>query len=239
MSELAVETAPFCHDRPPQYVSSQPSQHLFTSIIENLLSTHKLAQRIDDLDEEVDNTVQDMKSKVHLLETPDWNLGAEFFQELGQKSTEMAQVCTAMAKNLKDRTVHNTTDLYKALSKLDESELQRIYDSLKRHPTWQMRHELAQNHEHSGECQDRDSMGNSQTSSTTKQVERAGDCLSDSSCSCDRLVEILARMDKISDKFYQSLPSHETVNISKTSVDTTAKPTVSFWKRIFKHSAQL
>jgi hypothetical protein len=183
--------------------------------------------------------VDDLKNKHHPMEAPDWNLGAEFFQELGQKSTEMAQACTGMAKSLKDRAIHNTTDLYKALAKLDKSELQRTYDSLKRRPTWQMRHELAQNHEHSGECQDRDSVENSQTSSTTKQVERAGDCLSDSSCSCDRLVELSAKMDKINENLCQSLPSHDTVKISKVSVDTTAKLTVSFWKRVFKHSAQL
>lgn len=151
----------------------------------------------------------------------------------------MTQLCTRLAKNCKGRAVNNTNELYKALLELDDSEVQRTYDSLKRHPTWQMRHELAQKHEHSGECQGRKSVGNSQPSSTTKQVGRASGCLSDSSCSCDRLVELSAKMDKINEKLCQSLPSQDTVNISKMGVDTTAKPTMSFWKRFFKHSAEL
>jgi hypothetical protein len=125
---------------------------------------------------------------------------AEYFQEPGRKTTEMTLVYTKTANFSKDRTVHNTTTLYKVLSELDDSEIQRAYDSLKRHSTWQMRHELAQNHERSREPQDRDSVGNSQTSSTTKQAERAYDCLPDSSCSCDRLVELSAKMDKINEK---------------------------------------
>jgi hypothetical protein len=116
----------------------------------------------------------------------------ECFQELSQKYTEIAQACTGLAELAKDCAVRDNTDLYKAMTKLNESELQRAYDSLKRYPTWQMRHELAQNHKHSGECKDRDSLGNSYTSST-----------------------------------------------SKRNVDTTAKPTMGFWKRLFKHSARL
>jgi hypothetical protein len=244
MSELAVEgqvakTAPCCHDLPPQYDSSQPRQDLLTSVIENDQGVRKLFQRMYDLDKEMTKMVENLDNKHFSIENPDWNFLAEYFQESGRKTTEMAQMGTMVANLFKDRTVHNTTELYKALSELDDSELQRAYDSFKRHSTWQMRHELAQNHECSGELQDRDLVGNSQTSSTTKQAERAGDCLPDSSCSCDRLVELSAKMDKINEKLCRSFPSHDGANISKMSVDNTAKPTVGFWKRIFKRSAQL
>lgn len=157
------------------------------------------------------------------------------FPAVRPKKTQVTQLHTALTNIMKDRTFHNTTELYNVLSELDASELQRTYDTLKRHPTRQMRHELAQKNEHSGEYQDKYSVGNSQPSSMIKQVERAGDCLPKPSCFCDRLVELSAKMDKINDKLCQNLPSHDTANISKMSVDTEAKPTVSFWKRILKH----
>jgi hypothetical protein len=206
MSELAVEgqvakTAPCCHDLPPQYDSSQPRQDLLTSVIENDQGVRKLFQRMYDLDKEMTKMVENLDNKHFSIENPDWNFLAEYFQESGRKTTEMAQMGTMVANLFKDRTVHN--------------------------------------HECSGELQDRDLVGNSQTSSTIKQAERAGDCLPDSSCSCDRLVELSAKMDKINEKLCRSFPSHDAANISKMSVDNTAKPTVGFWKRIFKRSAQL
>ncbi|KAJ5900912.1 uncharacterized protein N7473_004982 [Penicillium subrubescens] len=182
--------SPCCHDLSPQDDSSQPSQGLLTSVIENEQAIRKQFQRMDDLDKEMTKMVENLDNKHFSIENPDWNFFAEYFQEC----------VPGWQIFFKDRTVHNTTKLYKVLSELDDSELQRAYDSLKRHSTWQMRHELAQNHERSRELQDRDSVGNSQTSSTTKQGERACDCLPGSSCSCDRLVELSAKMDKINEK---------------------------------------
>lgn len=171
------------------------------------------------------------------LETPDWNGAVECFQGLCQQHTEIAQACTGLAELAKDCTVRNNPDLYKAMTKLNESELQRTYDALKRHPTWQMRHELAQNHEHSDTCKDGYYVADSQTSSTIEQVKRASECLSDSSCSYDQLVELSAKMDKLNESLCQSPPSHGTVNMSTRSVNTTVEPAVGFWKRVFKHSA--
>lgn len=67
MSELAVEgqvskTAPYCHDLPPQYDSSQPSQDLLTSVIENVQTARKLLQWVDDLDKEVVNIGENFKN---------------------------------------------------------------------------------------------------------------------------------------------------------------------------------
>lgn len=224
MSELSVEgqgpkAAPCCHDHPPQYDSYRGSQDLLTSIIKNEHTERKSAQRIRELDTEVANMLKQLKKKTP-LKTPDWNLMAEFYEEFGGACTEMTQIIAAMVNVCKERAVYNT-DLYKAISKLTDDKLERIHDSLKRDPSRQVRHELAQDHQGRG---DRDSGHNFQCSSTTKQVERAGNCRYNS---CGRFAELLAKMDKINEKSGQ-----------KMADDATAKSPVSFWKKIFRHSAR-
>lgn len=186
MSEPSVQgqeskAVPCCHDRPPQYDSSQPSQDLLTSIIENEYTGRNLIQRIDELDKEVANLFEEhmknLKNK-NPMETPDYNRSAEFFQKMGQKCAEMTQVCTGMENIFKERVAGNTY-LYTAMSKLTDYEFKRTYDSLKRDSNREMRNE----------------------------------------------------------KLSQGLPS-ETANISKMADDATAKSPVSFWKRIFRHSAR-
>lgn len=204
-----------CHD-PPQYDSYRGSQDLLTSIIENEHTGRKSVRRIHEMDTEMANMLKQLKKKTP-LKTPDWNLIAEFLEELGGVCTEMVQIFAGLVNACKERAVH--TDLYKAISKLNDDELERIYDSLKRDPNRQIQHELAQDHEDRG---DSDSRHNFQCSSTTKQVERAGNYNS-----CGRFAELLAKMDKVNEKSGQ-----------KIADGTTAKSPVSFWKKFFRHSAR-
>lgn len=183
MSKLSVKgqeskAVPCCHDHPPQYDSYRESQDLLTSIIENEHTKRKSVQRIKELDREVVKFLKKLKKTKKLLKTPGWNLRAEFYEELGQAVAELAQIIATMANVCKERAVHNT-DLYKVLSKLNDDEIKRMYDSVKQDPNRQIRNEI---------------LG-------------------------------------------QFIPS-DTTNVSKTADDATAKPPVSFWKRIFKHSAR-
>ncbi|KAI2730485.1 hypothetical protein DTO012A7_5612 [Penicillium roqueforti] len=234
MSELSVEgqeskAVPCYHDHPPQYDSYYGSQGLLTSIIENEHTVRKLAERMDELNTkitEIANIREELEKKT-FLETPASNLTtAEDFEELSGAFTEIAQIMTGLSNACKERAVHNT-DLYKAIGNLTDNELERTYDSLKRDPDRQIRHELAQDHK---DRSDRDSGHNLQCSSTTNPVERAGNCTYNS---CSRFAEPLATMDKINEK----LPS-DTANISKMADDTTAKSPVSFWKKFFRRSAR-
>lgn len=68
MSEMIVEgkeskTAPCCYERPPHYDSSQPSQDLLTSVIENVQTARKLFRRMDDLDKEVANIAENLEKE--------------------------------------------------------------------------------------------------------------------------------------------------------------------------------
>ncbi|CAI7647097.1 unnamed protein product [Penicillium viridicatum] len=136
----------------------------------------------------------------------DYLLLDELFREGSHMATELADV-------YKERTVGNT-ELYTAMLRLTASEFDQTYASLNRDPNRQMRHEGY----------------NSQRSLRTKQIEGTG-----SPCSCDRLLELSAKVDKINDQLGQSLQSHDTANAGKTTHDTPAKPPRSFWKRILKH----
>lgn len=224
-----LKAVPCCHDHPPQYDSCQRSQDLLTSIIENEYTIRKSTQRIDELDIEIVNTLEELKKKSP-LEYPDWNLTTEFYEELGRSCTEMLQIIAGLVNICKERTIHNI-DLYKAISKLTDDEFKRTYDSLKRGPNQQIRHELGQDH---GHCGDRDSGHSFQCSSMTKQGEIAGNCAYNA---CGRFAELLAKMDKINEKSGRGLPSDMT-NVSKMTDDATAKSPVSFWKRIFRPLAR-
>lgn len=101
--------APCCYDFPPQYDSSQPSQDLLTSVIENVQTARKLLQRVDDLDKEVVDIAENFKNNP----MRDWNLIVEFYYELGQKGTEMTQLCTGLAKNAKTAPLITPTSYIK------------------------------------------------------------------------------------------------------------------------------
>jgi hypothetical protein len=95
--QLLYMGSPCCHDLPPQDDSSQPSQGLLTSVIENGQAIRKLFQRMHDLDKEMTKMVENLDNKHFSIENPDSNFFAEYFQESGRKTTEMTQVCTGMA----------------------------------------------------------------------------------------------------------------------------------------------
>ncbi|KAJ5696964.1 hypothetical protein N7536_007376 [Penicillium majusculum] len=229
MSELLFESqeskaGPDCDDRPPQYDSCQPSQDILTSVIENEHTRRILLQRLDNLGTEFLKLAENNKP----TET-DYLLFAELLLEMGRSFTEAMQVTTQLGNIYKERTVRNT-ELYIAMSRLTASEFNQTYASLRRDPNQQMRHELDQDHKDGGDCYDRDCGSNSQRSLETKQIEGAG-----SPCSCDRFFELSAKVDKINNQLGQSLQSHDTVNVSKTTHNTPAKARRGFWKRNLKH----
>jgi hypothetical protein len=236
MTELFLEgqdskTVPYCHDRPPQYDSCQPSQDLLTSVIENEHTRRILIQRLDNLRTEFLKLAEKTPAK------PDYLLLAELTLEMGRAFTEGTQVATELTNVYKERTVQNT-ELYTAMSRLTVSEFNRTYASLRRDPNQQMRHVLAQDHKDRGDCYDRDCGHNSQRSLGTKQIEGARDCTCDSLCSCDQFFELSAKVDKINNKHGQSLQSYDTADVLKMTKDASTKPPRSFWKRILKHSAR-
>ena len=233
MSETSIEGRDCCHDRPPQYDSSNLAQDLLTSIIENEHTFRRLLQRGRELEAEQANLFEEIESKKP-MQIPLYDCGAESFHRMGQIHAEMAQVCAGMENVVKERAAHNT-DLYTALDKLTDTEFNRTYDSLKQDPNRQMRHGLAQDYKYNGECQDRHSVCNSKYSSTTKPVERANDYISDSPCFYDRLAELSSTVDKLNKQLGLPLLSHDTA-ISRVTDDATVKSPVSFWKRIFKTS---
>lgn len=236
MSELFSEiqeskTVPYCHDRPPQYDSSQPSQDVLTSVIENEHTRRMLAQRLDNFGTGCLNLADTTPTETDYLQR------AELLLKMSQLYTEGMQVATELADVYKERSIQNT-ELYTAMSRLTDSEFNRTYASLRRDPNPQVQHKLAQDHKNRGDCDERDCGYNSQCSLGTKQIEAAGDCTCDSPCSWDRFFELSAKVDMINDKLGQSLQCHDTANISKTTHDAPAKPPRGFWKRISKHSAR-
>ncbi|KAJ5401043.1 hypothetical protein N7465_011532 [Penicillium sp. CMV-2018d] len=212
MSELLCEsqeskTGPGCDDRPPQYDSCQPSQDLLTSVIENEHTRRILLQRLDNLGTEILNLTDKNPTDT------DYLLLDELFQGMARLCAEGMYTATELANVYKERIVGNT-ELYTAMVRLTASEFDQTYASLRRDPNRQMRHEGY----------------NSQRSLRTKQIEATG-----SPCSCDPFFELSAKVDKINDQLGQSLQSHDTANVGKTTHDTPAKPPRSFWKRILKH----
>ncbi|KAJ5886566.1 uncharacterized protein N7473_009240 [Penicillium subrubescens] len=217
MSETIVEdqeskTVPCCHDRPPQYDSCQPSQDIPRSVIENEHTCRILVRKIDGLNEEITNASDEVEKR--LGTGNDYLLFEEFCLELGRILSEGAGTAIGLAKALRERIVENT-DFYPPLSKLTESEFDRIYASRTRDSDQQMRQEDGSDH--------------SQSSPKTKPME--SDCASDSPCSCGQFFELSAKMDEINEKLSQGLLSNDAASISKTTDDAVAKPTRSFWKR--------
>lgn len=217
MSELSFEgqdskTVPYCHDRPPQYDSCQPSQDVLTSVIENEHTRRILLQRLDKLGTDFLNLVEEKLTETDYLRL------TEVLLEMSRLYTEGTQIATELANVYKERTFQNT-EICIAMSRLTVSEFNRTYTSLRRDPPLQMGHELAQDHEDHGNCYNRD-------------------CTCNSPCSCDQLLELSAKVDKINDKLGQSLQSHDTANFPKTTDLALAKPPRSFWNRILKHSAR-
>ncbi|KAJ5584428.1 uncharacterized protein N7459_004228 [Penicillium hispanicum] len=222
------------HDPPPGYNSCQPSQDILASVVENEHARRKLNRRLIGMATELIDLTADEPDQ------NDYPLLAELVRDMGQLFTEGAQLTMELANVYKERPIQNT-ELHIAMSRLTESEFDQAYASLRRDPNQQMQHKLAQDHK--GDCYDKDQEYNSQRSLGTKQAEEAGDCTRDSPCSCDQFFElstkvdfVSARVDKINDKFDESLQSHATANISKMTDDMPAKPPRSFWKRIWKHS---
>lgn len=209
MSELLFESqeSKTGPDRPPQYDPCQPSQDILTSVIENEYTRRILLQRLDNLGTELFNL--GMKKATDT----DYVLLEEMFQELGRLFTEGMHMTTELANVYKERVVGNT-ELYTAMLRLTVSEFDLTYASLRRDPNRQMRH----------------SGYNSQHSLGIKQIEGAG-----SPCSCGRFFELSAKVDKINNQLGQSLQSHDTAKVWKTTHDTPAKPPRSFWKTILKH----
>ena len=237
MSELSLEgqeskTVPYCHDRPPQYDSCQPSQDVLTSVIENEHTRRVLLQRLDKLGTDFLDLVEEKLAETDYLRL------TEVLLEMSRLYTDGTQIATKLANVYKECTFQNT-ELCIAMSRLTVSEFNRTYTSLKRDPPRQMRHKLAQGHEDRGDCYNRDCGCNSQRSLGTQQIGGAGDCSCNSPCSCDQFIELSAKVDKINDKLGQSLQSHVTANISKKTTDLApAQPSRSLWKRILKHSAR-
>ncbi|KAJ5159557.1 uncharacterized protein N7482_006561 [Penicillium canariense] len=236
MSEVFSEgqeskTVPSCHDRPPQYDSGQPSQDLLTSLIENEHARRTLTQQGIHITDKFDNWADEIDKKpTHT----DCLFVAELFLEIGQLFTELGHISTETANLYKERAVQNTK-LYTTMGRLTDSEFDQMYASLKRDPSRQMRHKLAQDR---CDCYDRDCGSNSQRYSGSKQIDGTGDSTFDSPCSHDQFFELLAKVDKINDKLGQNLQSHDTVNVSKTTDDAAAKPHWNFWKRIMRRSAR-
>ncbi|KAJ6132589.1 hypothetical protein N7471_007804 [Penicillium samsonianum] len=236
MSELFSEsqeskTVPYCHDRPPEYESSQASQDVLTSVIENEHTRRMLAQGLENFGTECLTLAEKIPTDT------DYHLLAELCSEMGRFCAEAMHTATELANIYKERTVQNT-ELYTAMSRLTDSEFNRTYASLRPDPNPQVQHELAKDYKDRSDCYERDCGYNSHPYLETKQTEIAGDCTCDSPCSCDRIFALSPKMDEINDKLGQSLQSHDTANISKTTHDASAKPPRSFWKRILKHSAR-
>ncbi|KAK4861624.1 hypothetical protein LT330_003659 [Penicillium expansum] len=234
MSELSFEsqeskTVSYCHDCPPQYDYCQPSQDVLTSVIENEHTRRILCQRLGNMATEL----LDLGEK-KLTDETDYLMITEYLLEMGRLYTEGMQISTELANVYKERTVRNV-ELYTAMSRLTDSEFNRTYASLKRDPSRQVRHELAQDHKGHADCYDRDCGHNSQRSLGTKQMEGARDCTCDFPCSDGRLFELSQKLEKINDKLGQSLQSHDTANVSKTTHNAPTKPPRSFLKRILKH----
>jgi hypothetical protein len=133
MTELFLEgqeskTVPYCHDRPPQYDSCQPSQDILTSVIENDHTRRILLQRLNNLKKKSKNLVKKKKPAEN-----DYLLLAETTQEGSRIFTEGMQIATELSNIYKERAVQNT-ELYTAMSRLTTSEFNRTYASLKRNP---------------------------------------------------------------------------------------------------------
>lgn len=125
-----------------------------------------LSRRLDRIGTELINAADEVDKKADTGN--DYLLLDEFSLGMGRMFSEGTVVAIKLASSFKERKVENN-DFCPRLSELTESEFNRIYASRMRDPDQQMRHE--------------DGSGYSQSSSTTKHIERARDCTSDSPCS--------------------------------------------------------
>ncbi|KAJ5377780.1 uncharacterized protein N7496_005189 [Penicillium cataractarum] len=153
----------------------------------------------------------------------DYPLMQELFVEMGRFYTEGMQVSSELANVYQERIAQNT-DLYITMSKLTNCEFCPTYASLRRDPNPQERHKLAQDHKDRDNSYDGDRGKASDCSVETKKKERAGDCMYDSPCSCERFSERSAHTDETDEKLDQSLASHNTATISVTDEATAKLP---------------
>lgn len=181
MEGQASKTAPCYDDSPPQYELSQLSHDVLTSVIENERTRRSLLRHLDDTATRMLDMAENEKPA-----KGDYIQSEEFILEIGRACAEITHVSFELANTFKERTVQYT-DIYATISKLTDSELDRTYTSSTRDAN---QHELPQDHERGGECQDRDSRHNSHHSSTMKHREQFSECTSNSPCSCDRFFDL-------------------------------------------------
>ncbi|KXG48147.1 uncharacterized protein PGRI_020170 [Penicillium griseofulvum] len=235
MSELFFEdqeskTVPYYHDRPPQYDSCQSSQDVLTTVIENERTCRILIQRLNSLGTEMADVAENSDKPTD----SDHLLRAELLLEMSRLFAEGSHISRELADIYKERPGPNS-ELYVAMSRLTFSEFDRTYASLRRNANRQIQDELGQDHTDRTDCSESEFEYNSQCTSEMNEREGTGDLTHDPPCSCDRFLELSAKVDEIHDKLGQSLQSHETANVSETIHDTPAKRPRSFWRRIMKH----
>ncbi|KAJ5783214.1 hypothetical protein N7457_004988 [Penicillium paradoxum] len=207
MSELlgSQESKPVsdCHPS-PQYHVCEPSPDLLTSVIENEHTRRLAMQQYTKLETKLEDLAEN-----HPTHDDGVSPMIDFLEKLFLALTEMIQLVTTLSNVLKERL--ETPEIYIAMERLSDSELNRAYASLKQNPNRQMRRELSQN------SQDGD----------------------DYFCSSGRLPES-SKVDNMNDKLGQSPPSYDiTASVQKLRDSAPAKPPRSFWKKFLKWSGEV
>lgn len=217
MSELSFKgqesnEVPYLHDCPPQYDPCETSQDVLTLVIENEQKRRALCQKSEVMSTECLKLTDRMDTKSEIFHTPDSVLKlARFFKEMAEMTTELADI-------YKERTANK--ELYTAMSKLTDSELNQTHASLKREPNQRMRHELSQDNKNRDDCPGKDPVCGSPPRSS------------------GQFIGLSASADNINDQPGQLFQSDDSANASMTIHDAPATPHRSFWKRIWKHSAR-
>ncbi|OOQ89599.1 hypothetical protein PEBR_07547 [Penicillium brasilianum] len=217
------QPVPQCHEQPPQYYPTQPSQDTLASIIESEHARRTLLQKLNDMDEEIDSEwPEEISTVLDYLER------AERSQEIGRKFKELGQMFTEQGNALRKCANSKWTGVYIALSKLTDDEFNETYASSKRDPTQQKQHALAQDSQVDSEYRYRDSV---YSSSTMNQRGSARECPSDSLCSCERFLKLSAKVDEIDERLSHA---YDPARISGMTGHTTVQSPKSFWRRIFR-----
>ncbi|OOQ91100.1 hypothetical protein PEBR_02503 [Penicillium brasilianum] len=125
------KTVSYYCDHPPQYNTSQPSEDILTSILENERTCRNIRLRLNEIGAEMFDKME-RKEERQSLRSIGYISAAEFYQDIGRLATEMGQSLAKLANIAKERAVKNS-DLCTVISKLSRNEFNRIYDSSKRH----------------------------------------------------------------------------------------------------------